>query len=174
MQKTSLYTLAVPMTVTSLQNLKALLGKAKAFAVAKKVEEETLLQARLAIDQFPLVKQVQIACDNAKGTAARLANVEPPKMEDNEKTIAELESRIDKTIAFVQSLTEAQFEGCEERQVPIYFMPGKYMLGFEYTTEMALPNFYFHYTTAYSILRHVGLEIGKADFIGNVEFKDIA
>lgn len=171
MQKMSLYTVAVPMTIKSLQNLKAILNKAKIFADAKKIEEIVLLEARLALDQYPLVKQVQIACDNAKGTAGRLANVEVPKMEDNEKTLAELEIRIEKTVAFMSSLTEAQFAKSEEQKVPIYFMPGKYLLGFEYVTEMALPNFYFHLTTAYSILRHYGLEIGKADFIGNVDFK---
>lgn len=171
MQKMSLYTVAVPMTVKSLQNLKAILGKAKVFVDMKKIEEKILLEAHLALDQYPLVKQVQIACDNAKGTAGRLANVEPPKMEDNEKTLAELEVRIEKTIAFVGSLTEAQFEGSEEQKVPIYFLPGKYLSGFEYVTEMALPNFYFHLTTAYSILRHYGLEIGKTDFIGDVDFK---
>jgi hypothetical protein len=172
MNKTSLYALTVPMTIKSLGNLKVILGKAKAFAEEKKIEEIVLLESRLALDQYPLVKQVQIACDNAKGTAARLANVEPPKMEDNEKTIAELETRIDTTITFVQTLTEAQFEGSEERKIPIYFMPGKYMLGFEYVTEMALPNFFFHLTTAYSILRHHGLNIGKTDFIGNLDLKD--
>ncbi len=171
MQKMSLYTVAVPMTVKSLQNLKAILGKAKVFVDMKKIEEKILLEARLALDQYPLVKQVQIACDNAKGTAGRLANVEPPKMEDNEKTLAELEVRIEKTITFVSSLTEVQFEGSEEQKVPIYFLPGKYLSGFEYVTEMALPNFYFHLTTAYSILRHYGLEIGKTDFIGDVDFK---
>lgn len=167
----SLYTLAVPMTIKSLQNLKAMLGKAKAFADEKKIEETVLLEARLTLDQYPFVKQVQIACDNAKGTAARLAGVESPKMEDNEKTLLELEGRIDKTITFVRSLTEAQFADSEERKVPIYFIPGKYLLGFEYVTEMALPNFYFHLTTAYSILRHHGLALGKADFIGSVDFK---
>ncbi|MEI8096908.1 MAG: DUF1993 domain-containing protein [Candidatus Moraniibacteriota bacterium] len=171
MQKMSLYTVAVPMTIKSLQNLKAILGKAKIFAETKKIDEEVLLQARLALDQFPFVKQVRIICDNAKGTAGRLANVEVPKMEDDEKTLAELETRIEKTIAFVSSLTEAQFEGSEERKVPIYFLPGKYLLGFEYVTEMAMPNFYFHLTTAYSILRHYGLELGKGDFLGNIDFK---
>lgn len=171
MQKMSLYTVVVPMTIKSLENLKAILGKAKVFVDMKKIEEKILLEARLALDQYPLVKQVQIACDNAKGTAGRLANVEPPKMEDNEITISELETRIEKTITFVSSLTEAQFEGSEEQKVPIYFLPGKYLSGFEYVTEMALPNFYFHLTTAYSILRHYGLEIGKADFIGDVDFK---
>lgn len=166
--------MAVPMAIKSLQNLKALMGKAKAFAEEKKVEEGVLLGARLAIDQFPLIKQVQITCDYAKGTAGRLAGVEVPKMEDNEKTFTELEARIDKTIAFVQTLTEAQFVGAEERQIPIYFLPGKYMLGFEYITEMALPNLYFHLTTAYSILRHNGMNIGKADYIGDVQFKDLA
>lgn len=172
MSKTSLYTLAVPMAIKSLQNLKAILEKAKTFAAEKKIEENVLLEARLALDQYPLVRQVQIACDNAKGTAARLAGVEPPKMEDNEKSIAELETRIEKTLAFIHTLSETQFEGSEERKVPIYFMPGKYMLGFEYATEMAIPNFYFHYTTAYSILRHYGVELGKQDFTGSVDFKD--
>ncbi len=168
----SLYTVAVPMTVRSLKNLKAILGKVKSFAEEKKIEEGVLLQSRLAIDQFPFVRQVQIVCDNAKGTAARLAGVEVPKTEDTEATIAELEARIDATIEFVSSLTEEQFEGSEERRVSIYFMPGKYMLGFDYVTELALPNFYFHLTTAYSILRHVGMDLGKTDFIGNIDFKD--
>lgn len=168
----SLYTTAVPMTVRSLRNLKAILGKVKSFAEEKKIEEGVLLQSRLAIDQFPFVRQVQIVCDNAKGTAGRLTGVEAPKMEDTEMTIAELEARIDATIKFVSSLTESQFEGSEDRRVSIYFMPGKYMLGFDYVTELALPNFYFHLTTAYSILRHVGMNLGKTDFIGNIDFKD--
>lgn len=172
MQKMSLYTTAVPMAIKSLENLKAILGKAKTFVAEKKIAEGVLLEARLALDQYPFVRQVQIACDNAKGTAARLAGVEPPKMEDNEKSLTELVTRIEKTIAFVQTLTESQFEGSEERKVPIYFYPGKYMLGFEYVTDLALPNFYFHLTTAYSILRHYGLDLGKQDFTGNVDFKD--
>jgi len=171
MQKMSLYTVAVPMTIKSLQNLKAILAKAKVFAEAKKIEESVLLEARLALDQFPFVKQVQIVCNNANGTAGRLTGVEAPKMENDEKTLAELEARIEKTIAFVSSLTEAQFEGSEEQKVPIYFLPGKYLPGYEYVTEMALPNFYFHLTTAYSILRHYGLELGKADYLGNIDFK---
>lgn len=171
MQQMSLYTAAVPMAIRSLQNLKAILGKARLFVEEKKIEEGVLLQSRLAIDQFPFVRQVQIVCDNAKGTVARLAGVEVPKMEDTEVTVAELEARVDATIAFVRSITEAQFEGSEERRVPIYFMPGKYMLGFDYVTELALPNFYFHLTTAYSILRHVGMNLGKTDFIGNIDFK---
>lgn len=172
MQKMSLYTTAVPMTIKSLENLKAILGKAKVFAEEKKIEESVMLNARLALDQYPLVKQVQIACDNAKGTAGRLAGIEPPKMEDNETTLSQLEERIEKTLEFLRSLKEEQFEGSEERRVPIYFMPGKYLLGFEYATEMAIPNFYFHLTTAYSILRHYGLDLGKNDFIGSVDFKD--
>lgn len=163
--------MAVPMTVRSLQNLKAILGRARAFSEEKKIEESVLLQSRLAIDQFPFVRQVQIVCDNAKGTAARLAGVEAPKVEDAETTIAELEARIDATIVFVSTFTEAQFEESEERKVSIYFMPGKYMLGFDYMMELALPNFYFHLTTAYSILRHCGLDLGKTDFIGNLDFK---
>ena len=95
-------------------------------------------------------------------------------MEDNEKTLAELIARVDNTIVFVSTLTESQFEGSEERQVPIYFMPGKYMLGLDYVTKMALPNLYFHLTTAYSILRTNGMNLGKEDYIGALEFKDLA
>lgn len=167
----SLYTTSVPMAVRSLRNLKAILGRARAFAEEKKIEESVLLQSRLAIDQFPFVRQVQIVCDNAKGTAARLAGVEVPKTEDKETTIAELEARVDATIEFVSAFTEAQFEGSEERKVSIYFMPGKHLLGFDYATELAVPNFYFHLTTAYSILRHLGMNIGKNDYIGAIEFQ---
>ncbi len=168
----SMYTITVPEFKRSLLALRAILVKAEAFVEEKKITDSVLLGAYLAPDQFSLVKQVQIACDNAKGTAGRLASVELPKMEDNEVTLKELEARIDKTIAFLDTLKPEQFEGSEERDIAIYFMPGKCLTGLEYVNTLGLANFYFHLTTAYSILRHNGMNIGKADFMGAVEFHD--
>lgn len=172
MAQISMYNTTVPEFKRSLLALRAILVKAEAFVVEKKIEDSVLLQARLAPDQFPLVKQVQIACDNAKGTAGRLAQAEFPKMEDNEMTLKELEARIDKTLAYLDTLTPEQFVGSEERDIAIYFMPGKCLTGLEYVNTLGLANFYFHVTTAYSILRHNGMNIGKADFMGQVEFHD--
>mgnify|MGYP003475808344 CR=1 FL=1 len=172
MAQISMYNVTVPEFKRSLLALRAILEKAEAFVAEKKIEDSVLLQARLAPDQFPLVKQVQVACDNAKGTAGRLAGVELPKMEDNETTLKALEERIDKTIEFLDTLTMEQFEGSEEREIPIYFFPGKALSGLEYVNTLGLANFYFHVTTAYSILRHNGLNIGKTDFMGAVEFHD--
>jgi len=168
----SMYNVTVPEFKRSLLTLKGILVKAGAFLAEKKIEDSVLLNARLALDQFSFVKQVQITCDNAKGTAGRLAGVELPKMEDNEETLKALEERIDKTIAFLDTLQPEQFEGSEEREIPIYFMPGKMLYGLEYLNTMGLANFYFHLTTAYSILRHNGMNIGKADYMGQVEFHD--
>ncbi len=168
----SMYNVTVPEFKRSLVALRAILVKAETFAAEKKIEERVLLDARLAPDQFPLVKQVQVACDNAKGTAGRLAQVELPKMEDSETTLKALEARIDKTIAFLDTLKPEQFEGSEEREIPIYFFPGKVLTGLEYLNTLGLANFYFHVTTAYSILRHNGMNIGKEDFMGQVEFHD--
>lgn len=167
-----MYNVTVPEFKRSLLALKAILVKAEAFVAEKKIEESVLLQARLAPDQFSFVKQVQITCDNAKGTAGRLAQVELPKMEDNEVTLKGLEARIDKTIAFLDTLTPEQFVGSEERDIAIYFMPGKCLNGLEYMNTLGLANFYFHMTTAYSILRHNGMNIGKTDFMGQVEFHE--
>ncbi len=168
----TMYNLTIPEFKRALSALRAVLVKAEAFVAEKKITDSVLLGAFLAPDQFPLVKQVQVACDNAKGTAGRLAGVELPKMEDNEMTLKALEERIDKTIAFLDSLKEEQFEGSEERDIPIYFFPGKVLTGLEYLNTLGLANFYFHVTTAYSILRHNGLNIGKTDYMGQVEFHD--
>ena len=168
----SMYNVTVPEFRRSLLALKAILVKAEAFVAEKKIEDAVLLDARLAPDQFSFVKQIQIACDNAKGTVGRLVGVEIPKMEDNEKTLAQLEARIDATIGFLDTLKPEQFEGSEEREIPIYFIPGKFLTGLEYVNTMGLANFYFHLTTAYSILRHNGMNIGKADFMAGVEFHD--
>lgn len=172
MEKISMYNATVPELIRSLEAMKGILAKAERYVSEKKIEDSNILQSRLALDQFPFVKQVQIISDYAKGTAARLAGVENPKMEDTEKTLSELTERLDKTIAFLKTLTPESFEGSEEREVPIYFMPGKFMYGLEYLNTLAIPNFYFHLTTAYSILRHYGMDLGKADFIGAINLRD--
>lgn len=170
--KFSMYSITVPEFKRALLALRAILVKAEAFSAEKKIADSVLLESYLAPDQFNFVKQVQIACDNAKGTAGRLAGVELPKMEDNEMTFVALEERIDKTIAFLDTLKPEQFEGSEGRDIPVYFFPGKVLSGLEYVNTLGLANFYFHLTTAYSILRHNGMSIGKTDYMGAVEFHD--
>ena len=135
------------------------------------MQEDALLQSRLISDQFPFVRQVQIACDNAKGVAARLAEIEAPKFEDTEKTVAELKERIDKTIAFLDSIKPEQIIGKEEVKIVLPYWGGKSLTGFEYVTEYLIPNFYFHMATAYSILRKNGVSIGKADYLGKLPLR---
>jgi hypothetical protein len=122
---------------------------------------------------FPLVRQVQIATDNAKGAIARLSGTENPKFEDTETSINELLERIDRAIAFIKSVPEDAFEGAEERRIELPYFKGKYFLGFDYLREYALPNFFFHVVTAYGILRKNGISIGKADYINNATMYDI-
>ncbi|HUO50032.1 MAG TPA: DUF1993 domain-containing protein [Candidatus Paceibacterota bacterium] len=176
--ETNLYTAVIPPMTKTLQNLGNILDKISEVAKAKASDwqpaerfEEALLGDRLIFDQFPFVRQVQVACDNAKGGAARLAGIEPPKFEDTEKTIAELKARIEKTIAFVQTIKPEQVVGQEGRLVSLSYFPQK-MTAFGYATEYLLPNFYFHVTTAYSILRKNGVPVGKADYIGAMPFVD--
>ena len=166
------YEFTVPLFVRSLTGLKQVLDKGSKFAGAKKVSDEVMLKSRLAIDMFDLTKQVQVARDNAKGSAARLAGVEVPKMEDNEVTFAELAARIDKTIAFLQTLTPAQFAGAAERKVSLPYFKDKHFIGSEYLPAYVLPNFYFHVVTAYDILRNLGVDIGKGDYVGEVPMYD--
>lgn len=167
-----MYNVTVPEFKRSLLALQAILVKAEAFVAEKKITDSVLLGAFLAPDQFPFVKQIQIVSDSAKGTAAKLAGVEAPKMEDNETTLPELKTRIDKTIAFLDTLKAEQFEQSEEREIPIFYYPGKALTGLEYLNTMGLANFYFHLTTAYAILRHNGMNIGKADYMGAIPFHD--
>ena len=165
----SMYQASVPAFLQMLNNLSALLDKAEADAARRKIDPTVLLNYRLAPDMFPLTRQVQIAGDFAKGTSARLAGVEVPKYEDSEKTFADLKARIAKTIAFLQGLKEKDIDGSENRDITISI--GKETMTFKgkpYLIHYALPNFYFHVTTAYDILRHAGMEIGKRDFIGKV------
>jgi hypothetical protein len=151
-----------------LGNLSSILDKAAAHAEAKKIDPSIFINSRLAPDMYPLSRQVQIATDMAKGCAARLAGIEVPSYEDNETTFAELQARIAKTVAFMQSVNELQLNGSEERTVTLKLRNNEIsFIGQPYLLTFVLPNFYFHITTAYAILRHNGVEIGKMDFIGN-------
>jgi uncharacterized protein len=166
----SLHAASVPVFVQMLDALAAVLTKAEAFADAKKIAPETMLGLRLAPDMFALARQVQVACDFAKNTAGRLAGAELPKFPDEEKTFAELQERIGRTKAYVLGLPAAGFQGAESRmiQFPMRGKPHE-MRGDVYLSSFALPNFYFHATAAYAILRANGVELGKGDFMGKVE-----
>lgn len=163
----SMHSASVPVFVRMLGNLIQWLEKAEAHAAARKFDPELLLKARLAPDMLPLPQQIQIACDSAKFAAARLGGVEGPKFEDNETTLAELKARVRKTIEFVQSVPAASFEGSDEREVTLQRRDGPLTLeGLAYLQHFALPNFFFHATTTYALLRHSGVELGKGDFLG--------
>lgn len=164
-----IYSMSVPVFAKTLGNLSAILDKAAAHAEAKKIDPSVLLAARLFPDMFPLTKQVQVACDFAKGTVARLAGEEPPKYDDNETTIEALKARIARTVDYVQSFQAARFAGAEERDVQMKIRDQTLSFkGLPYLAHMALPNFFFHAATAYDILRHNGVELGKRDFIGAI------
>lgn len=164
----SMYDASAPRLVNMLRNLDAILAKAQAHALAKKIDPSVFLNARLFPDMLPLLKQVQIATDNAKGASARLAGIEPPRFEDTEQSFEELHARIARTIAFVESIAADQINGSEERQITLK-AGGQEMSfkGLPYLLGYALPNFYFHLATAYNILRHNGVELGKRDYLGN-------
>jgi uncharacterized protein len=165
--KISMYQASVPMFIRMLNNLAAILDKGAAHAEAKKIDPSVLINARLYPDMLPLARQIQIAGDSAKGAAARLAGLEPPKYEDTEASFSDLKGRIQKTISYLNTLKPEQIDGSEERAVtlPIRGQPVTFQ-GLPYLLNHAVPNFYFHVTTAYDILRHCGVEIGKADFLG--------
>jgi hypothetical protein len=169
----SLYESSVPQLKKMLANLDAWLAKGEAFAQKKAFDPGVLLGARLAPDQYPLTRQIQAACDAAKFAVARLAAKEAPKHPDTEATMAELHARIQSVIAFIGTVSAADFAGAETRKVPLSFMPGKGLSGPDYLFEMALPNFYFHATTAYAILRHSGVDVGKMDFLGSINLLDL-
>ena len=168
-----IYTYTVPVYIKLLGGLRNVLAKAEAHAKEKGMSEAMFLNDALAPDMFPLKKQVQLASDHAKGAIARLTGKENPKMEDTEATFAELFTRIDKTLMFVQSASEKDFEGAEERKVVLPFREGKYLTGMEYLLEYGMPNFFFHVVTAYGIVRKNGVQIGKADFINGLPLKDL-
>jgi len=164
-----MYKTSVPVFKQLLTSLSAILTKAETYAAEKKFEPAVLLNARLYPDMFPLIRQVQVAADFAKSVSARLAGVEVPAYEDNEQTFADLQARIAKTLSFIESLTPTQFEGSETRDIVL--RPGtpkeKKMIGHNYLINYGLPQFFFHVTTAYAILRHNGLDVGKGDFMGS-------
>jgi len=164
----SMYQASTPVFIRGLENLSAILDKAAAHAEARKIDPAVFINARLAPDMFPLSRQVQIASDGVKACAARLAGIEVPSYEDTETTFPELQARIKKTVAFLKSVNAAKIDGSEERKVT-FKLRGKdvSLMGQPYLLNFVLPNFYFHLTTAYAILRHNGLEIGKMDYLGN-------
>ena len=163
----SVYNTASTTAIRGLSNFDAILDKAAASAEARKFDPAILLNARLAPDMFTFTRQIQIACDFGKGMIARLAGVENPKFEDNEASIADLKARIAKTLEFVRSVPEAAFAGAEDRDITIQAGPQTFEFkGLAYLVGFAIPNFNFHLTTAYAILRHNGVEIGKRDYIG--------
>jgi hypothetical protein len=164
-----MYSLSAPVFVRTLRNLEGVLDKGAAYATARKIDPTVLVNARLFPDMFPLAAQVRIAGDFAKGAVARLTGNEPPKYDDTETTFDDLKARIAKTIAYVETFRPEQFEGAESRQVTMKMRgEDKHFDGVTYLANIVLPNFYFHATTAYDILRHNGVELGKRDFIGPV------
>ncbi len=163
----TMHSASAPIFISMLRNLTVWLDKAEAHAAAKKFEPSVYLAARLAPDMLPFTTQVQIACDTAKFLMARLAGVDAPKFDDNEQSLADLRARIAATIAFVQSVPAASVDGTEAKEVTLPRRTGPIvMTGEAYLKHFALPNFYFHLTTAYALLRHNGVEIGKMDFLG--------
>lgn len=164
----SMYSASVPVFVQYLSSLSAILKKAADHAAAKKIEPNVFVTARLAPDMFALARQVQIASDTAKGAVARLSGSEIPSYPDTETTFNELQARIAKTLDYVQSFKPAQIDGTEDKSIVLKFGPNEYPFkGQDYLTKFALPNFFFHVTTAYAILRHNGVEVGKRDFLGS-------
>ena len=164
----SMYDASVPVFKQILTSLSAVLDKAEAHTTEKKIEPAALLQARLYPDMFPLTRQVQVACDFAKGCCARLAGAEVPRYDDTEQSFAELKQRIATTIAFIDSLPQDGIEASAQRDISTSSgANAKQFKGQVYLVHYALPHFYFHATTAYALLRHNGLEVGKKDFIGS-------
>jgi uncharacterized protein len=164
---------SLPTFEITLKALSANLDKAAAFAKGKKIDDAELLHARLAPDMFDLTRQVQVATDQARRGAARLAGTEAPKVEDNETTLAALKDRIAKTVAYLKTLDRAKIDASAEREITFPLGPEKkgHMKGDDYLNHFVLPNFYFHCTAAYAILRHLGVDVGKQDFIGAIPIK---
>lgn len=163
----SMYQASIPSFIRMLGNLSAILDKAAAHAEAKKIDPAIFVNARLTPDMYPLSRQVQIATDIVKGCAARLAGIDVPSYADNETTFAELQARIAKTVTFLQSVSVAQIDDSEERKITLKFGSREInLLGQAYLLDFVFPNFHFHLTTTYAILRHNGVEIGKMDYLG--------
>ena len=164
-----IYDYTVPVFIKLLGGLKGVLQKASEHGI----DDAKLLQDRLAPDMFPLVKQVQVACDQAKGATARLMGAEAPKHEDNETTIAELQARIDKTVEYLHSVPKEAFANAAEQKITLPYFPGKFMSGFDYARDYALPNFFFHISMAYALVRKNEVGVGKGDFINGLPLQDL-
>jgi hypothetical protein len=165
--KISMHSMSVDIFTHALGSLSALLEKGAAYAAAKKFDPNVLVTSRLAPDMLPLSNQIQIACDQAKKAVGRLAGVEPPRFDDNEKTLEELRIRIARTIDFIRSVPAKALEGAEDRDIKVPAGERSFEFkGLAYLQRWAIPNVYFHITTAYNILRHNGVDIGKRDFLG--------
>lgn len=166
-----LFDLTVPQFIRMLKNLDAILDKAEGFSKTKNFDVQVLMNDRLAPDMFALIKQVQIACDTAKLCAARLSGKEAPVNDDSEKNLSEIKNRIQGTIRFLETMKPQDFNGAEEKHITQPRWEGKYLTGKEYVIHHAVPNLYFHITTAYAILRHNGVDVGKKDYLGELPFK---
>ena len=166
-----LYDLTIPQFIKTLQNLNAILDKAAGFADSKKFEMDVLLQSRLAPDQFNFIRQVQIACDTAKLSASRLTGKTAPVQEDNEKTFTEVKARIESVIKYLGEFKPEDFKNSLSTTISQPRWEGKTLTGEQYAIHHVIPNFYFHVTTAYAILRHNGVDIGKKDYLGTLPFK---
>lgn len=163
----SIYDASTPVLVHGLNNLSGILKKGEAFCQSRNIDPSVLINARLAPDMFAFARQVQIVCDTAKGCAARLAGVEPPSHPDTETSFEELQERIRKTVDYLQSIDRGQIEGSEDRTITLKFPSRELQFsGRDYLFGFVLPNFYFHITAAYAILRHNGVDVGKMDFLG--------
>ncbi len=166
-----MYTITVPLFMKALKNLKSILLKAAGEAHVRGFDIEYLLCCRLYPDQYPLYRQIRIACLEAKNSTSALSGVKPPKFKKNESDLDTLLKNIDTTIGFLESLDASDFNGSQEKEVPLSFKPGVCLTGYYYITQMVLPNFYFHTTTAYSILRHNGIPLGKKDYLGELDYR---
>jgi hypothetical protein len=168
----SLYDETIPQFSKMLRNLDKWLDKAVGHAQARSFDAQVLLQSRLAPDQYALLRQIQAACDAAKSAVARLTGEEPPKHPDTEQTLEEIRARVQTCLAYVESKKPEQFAGAEAKLLILPFLQGKGILGADYVRELVLPNFYFHVSMVYGILRHNGVDLGKLDFLGSLSLKD--
>jgi hypothetical protein len=168
----SLYDETVPQFSKMLRNLDKWLDKAVRHAQARSFDAQVLLQSRLAPDQYALLRQIQAACDAAKSAVARLTGEEPPKHADTEQTLEEIRARVQTCLAYVESKKPEHFAGAEAKLLILPFLQGKGILGADYVHELVLPNFYFHVSMVYGILRHNGVDLGKLDFLGSLSLKD--
>lgn len=166
-----LYEMTIPQFTKTLANLSAILDKAAAHADTKKYDSAVLMTSRLAPDQFHLIKQIQTACDTAKLCASRLSGKEAPKHEDNEQSLSDIRNRIQDVVTYLKTFSAKDFNEASDRKITQPRWESKWLTGTDYTLHHAIPNFYFHVTTAYAILRHNGVEVGKKDYLGALPFQ---